>query len=92
MQANGIANLAALLMEANAKGASKSEFMIAKMLDNDCIRINGIKLDKKDYKILDTLYKQGDDTLKMVKNFEKGDEVLVFKPNNETIIIIGKII
>ena len=91
MQANGIANLAALLMEANAKGDSKSEFMIAKMLDDDCIRINGIKLDKKDYKILDTLYKQSDETLKMVKNFKKRDEVLVFKPNNETIIIIGKI-
>lgn len=78
----GSANLADTIRSYAKKYQNRSEWSIGKMLDDNDIRINDIVISSDEYS-----YLAGID----FDEIASGDDVLVFKPNESLIVIIGKV-
>ncbi len=79
----GSSRLASVIKEI-AKDAQPGAVLIVGTVVNKKrqIRINGVVLNRKDYRTLDSVH---------LDNLETGDDVLLFKPNDSLIVIVGKI-
>ena len=52
------------------------------MLDDSAIRFDGVTVDFDDYKTLQSVE---------MENIDAGDDVLIYKPNDEIIVLLGKV-
>lgn len=79
----GTSRLASVIKEI-AKGAQPGAVLIVGTVVNKKhqVRINGVVLNRKDYRTLDSVH---------LDDLETGDDVLLFKPNDSLIVMIGKI-
>lgn len=80
----GSSRLASVIKEI-AKGAQPGAVLIVGTVVNKKhqVRINGVVLNRKDYRTLKSVY---------LDELKAGDDVLLFKPNESLIVMLGKII
>lgn len=78
----GIYNLADALRQQQKKYEKRSDLIIGTMLDDSAIRFDGVTVDFDDYKTLQNVE---------MENIDAGDDVLIYKPNDEIIVLLGKV-
>ena len=80
----GSSRLASVIKEI-AKNAQPGAVLVVGTVVNKKhqIRINGVVLNRKDYRTLDSVH---------LNDLKAGDDVLLFKPNESLIVMLGKII
>lgn len=78
----GIYNLADILKQQQKKYEKKSDLILGTMLDDSAIRFDGVTVEFEDYKTLSSVE---------AENIDIGDDVLIYKPNDEIIVLLGKV-
>lgn len=78
----GIYNLADTLKQQQKKYGKKSDLILGTMMDDSAIRFDGVTVEFEDYKTLSSVE---------TENIDIGDDVLIYKPNDEVIVLLGKV-
>lgn len=78
----GIYNLADTIKQQQKKYEKKSDLILGTMLDDSAIRFDGVTVEFEDYKTLSSVE---------AENIDIGDDVLIYKPNDEIIVLLGKV-